>query len=81
MAATTYARDRETARTVAGVRVDPYHWASVNVHAMKTWVGDSEIETWCSLRVDVANGGAQTTDLINCSGCATASWRAFKGVS
>lgn len=79
MSVATYRRDRETTRSVAGVRTNPGHWAAQQVHAFRTWTDDRALVTWCGLDADLANGAYQTTDLISCQTCAQASWLAFRG--
>lgn len=76
MSAASYARDKETARTVAGVYVNPLHPLSKLVHAFRTWTGDRTLETWCEVSVNLTEGGAQTTDRINCQQCSEASFQA-----
>ena len=75
----TYARDHETTRTVGGVRTATGHWSAKTVHAFHRWTGDTTLETHCGLTVDLAEGGAQTTDMISCLQCGQASWGAFRG--
>lgn len=75
---TAYHRDRETQRKVGAVRVNPQHWASINVHAFRTWTGEHSLSTWCGIEIDLADGARQTTDTITCSGCAEASWQAYR---
>lgn len=77
-AATLDKRNRETVRGACGVRVNPEHWASVNVHAFRRWTGDSTVMTWCGLTADSSDGARLTTDLISCSACAQASIKAFR---
>lgn len=74
-------RDHQTARTRAGVRVNPTHWSSVTVHAFWRWTSDAVLLTWCGIEVDLREGGAHTTDLISCLGCGEASWRHLRGES
>lgn len=69
-----YLRDVQTRRTVGGVRLNPEHWASVTVHAHRTWTSQHTIETWCGIEADMEAGARQTTDLISCLQCGQASW-------
>lgn len=71
----TYTRDRDTARNVAGVYLNPRHPLSTSVHAFHHWTGDRILATWCGVPVDLTEGGAQTTDTINCLACAEASFQ------
>jgi hypothetical protein len=71
---TTYERNKQTARTAAGVRVKDGHWASKTVHAFREWTGESDLTTWCGLDVDLSDGGRHTTDIITCLQCGEASW-------
>lgn len=71
-------RDRQVVRTTGGVYVAPGHWAARMVHSFRRWAGESMVETWCGLRVDVQEGGALTTDLITCLSCGQASWMAAR---
>mgnify|MGYP001557761715 CR=1 FL=1 len=75
---TPHERDRQTVRTVAGVRIAPGHWASTVVHAHRTWTGEHAMLTWCGLTADLEAGARQTTDTINCLQCAEASWRTVR---
>jgi hypothetical protein len=68
--------DRVTARATAGVRMAPGHWASRMIHAFRRWDGPL-IVTWCDLEVH-ADGGALTTDRIDCQQCSEASWQAIR---
>lgn len=73
-----YQRDRQTARTVGGVRLQAGRWASGTVHAFWLWVGDTTIRTWCDVEAELLQDGArQTTDLISCLQCGQASWLAI----
>lgn len=69
--------DRVTARTTAGVRVAPGHWASRLVHAFRRWVDATTLLTWCDLEVSTESG-ALTTDRIDCQQCSEASWQAIR---
>lgn len=73
-----YARDQETRRKAAGVRVNPTHWASASVHAHRTWTGQTTMQTWCGIDVNLEDGARQTTELISCLGCGQGSWLAFR---
>jgi hypothetical protein len=77
---TTHKRDADTVRSACGVRLSPDHILSKSVHSFRTWTADRELVTWCSIPVDLAHGGIQTTETITCVTCAEASWLAFKGV-
>ena len=70
--------DRVTARTTAGVRIAPGHWASRMVHAFRRWAGPGVAVTWCELEARTADGARLTTDTINCQGCSEASWLAIR---
>lgn len=74
----TYERNKQTARTAAGVRLNPDHWASRTVHAFREWTGESTLTTWCGIDVDLAAGGRHTTDLIGCVQCSQASYDALR---
>lgn len=69
--------DRVTARTTAGVRVAPGHWASRLVHAFRRWTGPTSLLTWCDLEVSVESG-ALTTDTATCQQCSEASWQSIR---
>lgn len=73
-----YQRDRATQRTVVGVRLNPTHWASVTVHAFRQWTGAATLQTWCGITADLEDGARQTTDLISCTQCSQASWKALR---
>lgn len=70
--------DRVTARSTAGVRVSPGHWASRMVHAFRRWAGGDTVLTWCDVTVNVRTTGALTTDRIDCQQCSEASWQAIR---
>lgn len=73
-------RDRATTRTMGGVRLKPGHWASVTVHAHRTWLSEHSMTLWCGIEANFEDGARQTTDLISCLGCGQASldaWRAL----
>jgi hypothetical protein len=70
-----YVRDRETARTAAGVRLSPQHILSKSVHAFKTFTGDSTLQTWCDIPADLKDGASQTRETITCQACAQASFQ------
>jgi hypothetical protein len=72
---TSYARDRQTARDICGVRLPPTHTLSKSVHAFRTWTGERTLLTWCEIPIDMAAGGVQTTETITCSGCGEASYQ------
>lgn len=74
----SYRRDKETAASVAGVRLSPTHILSKSVHAHRTWLSDSVALTWCGIEADMSKGAKQTTDLISCLSCPEASLRAFR---
>ena len=74
----TYVRDWSTARTIAGVRLNPTHWAGVTVHAFHVWTGEHVLLTWCGIEANLEDGARQTTDLISCLSCGQASWEALR---
>lgn len=76
-----YERDMATSRKVSGVRVKAGHWASSTVHAFRRWTGETELETWCGLSVNLADGGAHTRDCVTCLQCPQASIKAFRGAA
>jgi hypothetical protein len=72
-------RDRATARTAAGIRLNAaQHWATRSVHAFRRWTGETTAETWCGQQADFGAADRQTIDLISCLSCSEASWRAFQ---
>ena len=73
-------RNRATTRTMAGVRLKPGHWASVTVHAHRTWISDTTMTLWCGIEADFEDGARQTTDLVTCVQCAQASLLAWRGI-
>lgn len=75
-AITAERRDAATVKKQCGVRVNPTHWAARAVHSFRTWTGETALVTWCGINVDLADGGAQTTDTITCLQCAQASYTA-----
>lgn len=76
-----YERNLKTSRTVSGVLVKAGHWASATVHAFRRWTGETELETWCGLSVNLADGGAHTRDHVTCLQCPQASIQAFRGAA
>lgn len=76
-----YERDMATSRKVSGVRVKAGHWASRTVHAFCRWTGETELETWCGIAVNLADGGAHTRDHITCVQCPQASIQALRGAA
>ena len=76
-----YERDMATSRKVSGVRVKAGHWASNTVHAFRRWTGETELETWCGIAVNLADGGAHTRDHITCLQCPQGSLKAFRGAA
>lgn len=77
MIAAATERDRQTARTHAGVRVPPI-WPGARIHAFRRWRSQTVCETWCGQVADLNDGAEQTTALVNCSDCARASLEAFR---
>ena len=69
-------RNKDTVRTVAGVRTDPSHWANTPIHSFRTWTGDRTLVTWCGIPIDLAAGAFQTTDTVTCLQCGEASFQA-----
>lgn len=76
MSAVSYTRDRETARTLAGIRLDPIDLSRGSVHLFETWIGETMAVTACGEEADFNERARQTRDTISCSACAEASWRA-----
>lgn len=72
----SYARDHQTAREKAGVRVPPI-WPHARVHAFRRWESQATLLTWCGVAADLQDGSEQTTALITCGDCAKASLQAF----
>jgi hypothetical protein len=81
MTATYAERDRQTTRTMGGVRLKAGHWASVTVHSHRTWTGPATMTLWCGIEADFEDGAKQTTDLISCSGCGEQSRKTLWGAS
>lgn len=72
-------RDHATSRKASGVRTPTGDADSHQVHAFRHWLDQTFLETWCGIEVNLADGGAHTTDLITCRACAQASYRAVRG--
>lgn len=74
-------RNHQTSAKASGVRTPAGDADSQHVHAFHRWLGETIVETWCGIEVNLADGGAHTRDLITCLGCAQASLKAIRGAA
>ena len=67
------ARDKKTSAQTSGVMLKPGHWASAPIHSFRSWTGETELQTWCGLKANMADGARLTTEIVSCVQCAQAS--------